>query len=554
MRQNFYSGRYNPYRYAQQGESEIYSMYNPEAEDKFLQAVAGRQERFDTAVGAVAQEKARIGDLETYDPNLLEKKISDFEEGITDVVQNKYKGDYSAAAPELVSMIAKERSHPFYRYNKQKVQAVDQYNQMRQQLGANFLSTKNPAQVGFDEWQQGADFGFTPINRNDIVKNSEAVFSNLSKTLRDAGLSRSANQPFIQSIIQYGFQDEDQVRDFLQTPEGQAMVNQIQASMPELANLDQNVVMDAIQQGAYSAIGQTRIDYMQNPDYIPIAAREADNVPEGANPIIPAGYAGIDIKDKEFITNPAWRTEANEAARELGKELGLEDISSVDDLMEVRKDSQKFSQLIASKALFGNIPGIGDVITSKLSDIEQKQITGDALRRRLVDKMKDRYGSPDTRIMTWKFSDIASANPDMITDIKKINTQINSSMQKGFSILRDQEAFEPVEKTSKDNLKQIEDDIQVQEFAMNPEAGLMLGITGTTKDDESKSARVFVQDPGTVAETVGYISDLKPSILPSFVNYLSTLLESNPDMYNTYIQIIRNNPSLYNKLALTTQQ
>jgi len=268
----YYRQQFNPEQAYQQqaADSGIISMYNPQELGQFIGATEKRQERFDTAKMAQAQEIARIGEMETYDMAELNNRLKSFEGGINDLVKNKYNGDYSAAANEIAKQIGTERTNPFYHFNKQKVESGKAYLDAKMKLGANFLSTSSPFDVKFQDWQQGKTFDFTPINRNDIVENSASVFGTIANTLMNTPEPQlTADQKFMKVTVQNGLRDPEDVRRFLQTPSGKMMYQQVLDSMPEISNIpNQDAVVDAITQGAYKAIGKADVNYMQNPDYI----------------------------------------------------------------------------------------------------------------------------------------------------------------------------------------------------------------------------------------------------------------------------------------------
>jgi len=267
----YYRGQFNPESaYQPSGDgSTIISLYNPESQARFIEAVAQRQERFDTAKLAEAQELARIGELETYDLPELNNRLKSFESNINNLVKTKYNGDYGAAANEIAKMIGTERSNPFYHFNKQKVEMSKAYLDAKMKLGSNFMSANNPMEVGFQDWQKGAKFDFTPINREDIVKDAAMEFGTLADTIMsDPTLQSTAGGQYFLSTIQSGLEDPRAVREFMETEEGQIMIQNIVDKNPELSKLDREQVMGAVTEGAYSAIGKTQTQYLQNQDFI----------------------------------------------------------------------------------------------------------------------------------------------------------------------------------------------------------------------------------------------------------------------------------------------
>jgi hypothetical protein len=267
----YYRDSYNPGSsyYGGTEESPVISMYNPQSQQQFIQAVAQRQERFDATNAAVAAEKARIGETETYDLPELTKRLKDFESNINTTVKDKYNGDYGAAANEIAKMIGTERTNPFYQFNKQKVEMSKAYLDTKMKLGSNFLSAGNPLNVTFQDWQQGKTFDFTPVNREDIVRQSAQEFSSLANTIMsDPKLQSTAGGQYFLSTMQYGLKDPQALQEYLGTEQGQQMIANIKANNPTLAQLPQDQVMSAIIEGAHSAIGKTVKDYMADQSYL----------------------------------------------------------------------------------------------------------------------------------------------------------------------------------------------------------------------------------------------------------------------------------------------
>ena len=265
----YYRGQFNPEAaYGSSGQqSGIISMYNPESQAQFIDAVSKRQERFDTAKMAEAQEIARIGETETYDIAELNNRIKSFESNINDLVKNKYNGDYSAAANEIAKQIGTERTNPFYHFNKQKVEMGKAYLDAKMKLGSNFISAGNPFDVSFQDWQKGKTFEFTPVNSADITQRSASIFQNFAKqVMSDSGLQLSPEGQYFKNTVQQGFRSADEALSFA---EKSGLLDQIYSSMPELEGIDnQEAVLDAIKQGALAGIGTTETKYLANQDFI----------------------------------------------------------------------------------------------------------------------------------------------------------------------------------------------------------------------------------------------------------------------------------------------
>jgi len=282
----YYGGQYNPSDSYQDIQSAgVISMYNPQAQAQFIDAVAKRQERFDITKMSLAQEKARIGETETYDMAELTKRLNEFESNITTTVKDKYNGDYSAAANEIARMIGTERTNPFYHFNKQKVEMGKSYLDAKTKLGSNFMSASSPFDVSFGDWQKGKSFDFTPVNREDIVKDAVMVFSSLANTIqKDPTLRSTAGGQYFLATIQNGLKDPQAVMEYMQSESGKQMIQNIVDRNPELAKLDREQVMGAVTEGAYSAIGKTSMDFMANRAYMEpqdIARANANKVVAG---------------------------------------------------------------------------------------------------------------------------------------------------------------------------------------------------------------------------------------------------------------------------------
>jgi hypothetical protein len=324
----YYRQQFSPEAaYQSQGSrGDIFSMYDPESMNQYVEAVSKRQERFDAGKMAEAAEIARLGETETYDLKELNNRIKSFESGITNLVNDKYNGVYGAAANDIAKKIGTERSNPFYHFNKQKVEMGKAYLDAKMKLGSKFMSSKSPFDVSFQSWQSGDTFEFTPVNRDDIVKDAAMEFSTLQNTIQnDPTLQSTAGGQYFLATMQSGLKDPVAVRAFMESEEGQIMIQNIVDKNPEIAKLDREQVLGAVTEGAYSAIGKTQKDFMANRAYMEpqdLARMQADQPKAGKTTILGDIPGPKGTKTTLYGVNRLWGTttaEINQLENQIGQ-------------------------------------------------------------------------------------------------------------------------------------------------------------------------------------------------------------------------------------------
>jgi hypothetical protein len=311
----YYGGQYDPSDYYQDVQpAGVISMYNPQSQAQFIDAVAKRQERFDAGKLSQAQEIARIAETETYDMAELTKRLKSFEDTVNSTVKDKYNGDYSAAANEIAKMIGTERTNPFYHFNKQKVEMGKAYLDAKMKLGANFMSSGNPFDVSFQDWQQGKTFEFTPINSADITQRSASLFKNFAnKLMGDSGLMNSPEGQYFRTVQQYGFQSPEEAMAYA---EKTGLLDQLYESMPELAGVEnQEAVMNAIYQGASYGVGTTKVDYLANRGFDDGSGKNKSLA--GGNFISPAGLTELPTSQQKMMKDEMWSGFRDNAVQEV---------------------------------------------------------------------------------------------------------------------------------------------------------------------------------------------------------------------------------------------
>jgi len=305
----YYNSQFNPeapyeQRVAESSVPNVISMYDPQQSQRFIEALAAHQQRYDATKAAVAEHKVRIMDTESFDFPLLKKRLEDFESSINNLVKEKYGGDYAAAANEIVELIGNERTNPFYFFNKQKVAAVKAFMEDQRRLGTHFLSIGNPLKVTFEDWQKGATFDYIPINKAEITSLSANAYKSIADQIfKVPDPQLTPDERLFKVVAQRGVPSQDIIA-FVEGKKygtaGRQIFESILNNIPGIENADSEVVNEikrAIIQGAYSAVGRTEFDFMTNP-----FAQDGDE--GGVSPIVEfTGYVnapGVTKEYKEF--------------------------------------------------------------------------------------------------------------------------------------------------------------------------------------------------------------------------------------------------------------
>lgn len=130
--------------------------YVPLPIDLYKQMLDTSQQRYDATQMAMAQEKARIGDIETYNPDEKQRVLDQYRNDVMSIAQN-YNGDLSKASGDIVNRIGAERMNPYYNANRIFTERYKQQQQLADQLRA-----------------KGVALEFKTIKPEDLIANQNA--------------------------------------------------------------------------------------------------------------------------------------------------------------------------------------------------------------------------------------------------------------------------------------------------------------------------------------------------------------------------------------------
>ena len=523
----YYNGRYGSDYGNREYNPQVISMYNPEEMSVLAESARGKQGRFDAGVAGAAQEIARIGDLDTFNSDLMTSRLNDFEGKINDTVA-RYDGDYSAAANDIVSLIGKERNDPFYKFNEQKVEAVKMHQEDKRRLGANFMSAKDPMSIDYDQWKEGENFEYTPVDKNQIVQASAAIFGQMANTMMsDSGLMRTPEGQYFKSIVQYGFKDGQEAQEFLGTQVGQRMVNELKQSMPELEGLDDTAVMSAIAQGAYAGIGQTKVDHMQNKNFE--YERDARDQEAEYN-LVPggfmreAGYMNAQLGDDKQMQSEELVASFKEGALtnilktdEYKELLNEYDITSMSDLRKEISKSNKVIQTPMPEEGYTNPEGVfvGAVGRDKPQDVKllrlEKEINSIVQEAFSKDILDDPDKAAKYGIMSYEMDDLYEVDATEINKYNTKKTQLNGLID-GLVTMENQN-ITPLGGKNERALKSIVGEKELDRIALHPVTRqLIITVTGEDKGGKRVESQTLLKDSSeeSIYQILLYINKISP--------------------------------------------
>ena len=130
-----------------------FTAYDPAYAQQFLQTADLGQQRFDKATALLEEQLTRLGETETYRPDLLQDRLGTLTEDINKVVDERYGGDRGAAVNYIIKRLGKERRDPFYGLNREQVRQARMAEQFRLKQPERAIITGGG--VGVDISQSG---------------------------------------------------------------------------------------------------------------------------------------------------------------------------------------------------------------------------------------------------------------------------------------------------------------------------------------------------------------------------------------------------------------
>jgi len=191
----------------------------------YARDMANRDQLFDQSFMAGQEAINKIAEMTTADPEMRNKLMEDLSKRIEETVTKK-GGDYGAAAKDITRIIAKERSNPWYQFDTAKLQSMQDYNRMQNQLGINFYSANDPSKVTLDQYlSDPTALQFQALNKEDLRKKM-ADIGKAAANLYTEDINRQVAQG-VQEIGSATGYRTPQLRQAYMEREGQQAINDL---------------------------------------------------------------------------------------------------------------------------------------------------------------------------------------------------------------------------------------------------------------------------------------------------------------------------------------
>jgi len=363
----------------------------------FRQDMQQRNQQFDQGVAAEQMALAQLSELDTYDPAKKQELITSLQQRIKDVV-DKRGGDYGAAASDITGIIAKEKSNPWYQFDKSKLAATKEEAKLKQLWGPDYYSDKDIAKTKLEDWLANPE-SLTSTATN--LKPYREIIGKLGKAEADLKTETIYRQ-FDKFNKQYGqrtgYNTPELRQQFLET-KGSQIVDNLMKERGLQGNGIRNVLMDEL---AANIGGEEKLSLV--PDYearyaaenksktvnLPRTGVMGPNVPlakeaqfEKANDV---RETLLSPKINDFNKNVAGTIVNSVLTPEFIKDLGLTE----QELTELNKNGGNIYKLLKGKELPS--PATGSLMVDGLDPVDPgltgSEIKAIRLSNERLDKIK----------------------------------------------------------------------------------------------------------------------------------------------------------------------
>jgi hypothetical protein len=338
----------------------------------YRQDMGQREQQFDQGVAAEQMALADLAQMETTDQVKKQELIDSLRSRIEDVV-NKRGGDYGAAAKDITRLIATEKANPWYQFDKAKLEALQDYYKMKNQLGINFYSAQDPNKVTLEQYlADPTALQFQAINVGDL-KELAAAKAKEYATANKQFINRPTEGMMREIGWQLGMGDEAKASEYLtQHPE-------FIKDIADAHNISDPQVIAMMNQAALTQlVGKRETDFVADREALlkaEAAQRAVEQNPYNGIPLIGVGTEGVDnvypIKSKKDF----WNIPSNNSIEGLTKKSIFKDITSDKIFAENNKQYlEEFGSIENAKKIVDNYSKSGSVVDTPIMQEKLKNI------------------------------------------------------------------------------------------------------------------------------------------------------------------------------------
>lgn len=235
----------------------------------YKQDMQGREQQFDQGVAMQDMTLAQMAEQQTSDPAKQKELIDSLRSRIGDAVQAKGM-DYGAAAQDISGLISKEKSNPFYGFDKAKLAKLQEEAKLKQQYGINYYSSKNARDIGLEDYlADPAVFDYQASNLTDVKKEmSDRAIAEAK--LQTENILRRPTAGVLEIGKAIGYRTPESRTAFVQG-EGQKIIDEIMQTY----GYDDPQIRAQLEQEMYQNIGgREDVTRMKDPNYTTTTSKQ----------------------------------------------------------------------------------------------------------------------------------------------------------------------------------------------------------------------------------------------------------------------------------------